>query len=595
MTNAAVPGAGPVATGPAGAGVVGTGVTSAAVGARAPEAAEAPTITDFITDGSLAGLCEKLTGLLGVEVTLRDTKGRRIVRSGQPPFWAYAPGPEVATPACGTGPAEVGGMLVVPLCVEGMGVGSLVLGPGEPRLASRGARDRAGEVLELLATTAAEVCHQQLDLRSRLREMQALFRLSSMLAKATRMESVLDIALESALEVLDLDAGSIVLFDSDEGMLTQTEVDLVLKGSRNLSREWLESPLPLSKDRVFDRLALGGEIVVSTDLRTDDRVLIPEHVEREGLRAAINAGLVFQGKPIGVLRLYARSPRTFTEAEKRLLRSIAHQAAVAVEQARLLKMQERDARIQRQVELAADVQRRMLPRWTPQIPRLDVAARYVPSFELGGDFYDFYELSGNFGLAIGDVVGKGIAAALLMSGVRSSLRAHVQDLYDIDVVLSRVNAALCRDTRDNEFATLWYGVIDPARLRMTYCSGGHEPPLVVRRPAHRAPTLADIDELSIGGMAVGIDPSQRYQRGVYDLHPGDVILAYTDGVTDTLDFAGKRFGKARLRQSVIDVLTQEPDASAARVAEHLFWELRQFAGILERPDDQTVVVVRVRA
>jgi sigma-B regulation protein RsbU (phosphoserine phosphatase) len=317
-------------------------------------------------------------------------------------------------------------------------------------------------------------------------------------------------------------------------------------------------------------------------------------VAHEGLRAAAHAGLVFQSKAIGVIRLYARRPRDFSEAEKGLLRSIAHQAAVAVEQARLLKMQQRDARIQRQVQLAANVQRRMLPRRLPQLPRADVAAKYVPSFELGGDFYDFMELGPNLGIAIGDVVGKGIAAALLMSGVRSSLRAHVQDVYHIDDVLSRVNAALCRDTLDNEFATLWYGVIDAERLRMTYCSGGHEPPLVFRATPGRAPTVADIDELSVGGMAVGIDPTQRYQRGMYDLHPGDVFLAYTDGVTDMLDFNGKKFGKPRLRQAVLNLLAQEPGASASKIVDQVFWELRQFGGILERPDDQTVVVVRVR-
>src|SRR6185369_7711707 len=195
---------------------------------------------------------------------------------------------------------------------------------------------------------------------------------------------------------------------------------------------------------------------------------------------------------------------------------------------RLLKLQERESRIQRQVQLAADVQQRMLPRRLPSLPRLDAAARYVPSFELGGDFYDFIELERNLGIAIGDVVGKGIAAALLMSAVRASLRAHVQDIYHIDDVLSRVNAALCRDTLDNEFATLWYGVVDTEKLRFTYCSGGHEPPLVFRAVKGRPPAAADIDELSIGGMAVGIDPTQRYQRGTYDLHPGDVILAYTD-------------------------------------------------------------------
>jgi sigma-B regulation protein RsbU (phosphoserine phosphatase) len=171
----------------------------------------------------------------------------------------------------------------------------------------------------------------------------------------------------------------------------------------------------------------------------------------------------------------------------------------------------------------------------------------------------------------------------------------VQDVYHIDEIVSRVNAALCRDTLDNEFATLWYGVIDTATLKMTYCAGGHEPPMVFRLPPNpHAGVLHEIQELSVGGMAVGIDPTQHYQRGTFDLMEGDVVIAYTDGVTDTLDFSGKKFGKQRLRQAIIRLLAEEPRAGAARIADHLFWELRQYAGILERPDDQTVVVVRVK-
>jgi len=540
-------------------------------------------ITDFITDGSLAGACEELTRLTGVQVSLRDASGRRVIKQVGPSVWGYD---DSARPVC---PDSIS----IPLVVEGQQIGALVLGPGEPALGGD-ARASLQEALSYVAKTAADFCRQDLDLRHRVKEVQALYRLSSMLVRASKSDAVLDIALESALDALELDAGSIVLFEQEEGPTTQTEVDLVLKASRGLSKEWLESPLPLSKDRLFDKMALDGQVVVSENLWGDDRVLIPDHVKAEGLRAAMHVGLVFAGKAIGVIRLYSRSVRTFGESEKRLIKSIAAQAAVAVEQTRLLKLQQREQRIQRQVQLAADVQRRMLPRKVPVQPKLDIAARYVPSFELGGDFYDFFELAGNFGVAIGDVVGKGIAAALLMASVRASLRAHVQDVYHIDDVLSRVNVALCRDTLDNEFATLWYGVIDTEKLRMTYCAGGHEPPLIFRVPETRPPSLADIDELSIGGMAVGIDPSQRYQRGTYDLQAGDVFVAYTDGVTDTLDFSGKRFGKARLRQAVLKLLSDDRTATAARIADHIFWELRQFAGILERPDDQTVVVVRVR-
>jgi sigma-B regulation protein RsbU (phosphoserine phosphatase) len=303
--------------------------------------------------------------------------------------------------------------------------------------------------------------------------------------------------------------------------------------------------------------------------------------------------MVFKNRPQGVIRLYSRRPRGFDEGERRLLHSLAEQAAAALEQSRLLKFEQEEQRIQRQLQLAADVQRRMLPRSVPNVPRLDMAARYVPSFELGGDFYDFIVLSGHLGLMVGDVVGKGIAAALLMSAVRASLRAHVQEVYDLDEVVSRVNQALWSDTRENEFASLWYGVIDPAKLRLTYCSAGHEPPFVVHLPKGRAPTEANISELNVGGMVVGIDPTQRYQRAVFDLKPRDVIIAYTDGLCDTSNFSGERFGKKRLRAAVLKALTENPDATAAQVVDRVMWEVRQFAGLSPRPDDQTVIAVRV--
>lgn len=558
-----------------------------------PDAPAAPaeggplSITNFLTDGSLAGLCDELTHLAGVEVRLRDASGRRIVRSqdtsGRP--WMVLPDPE-------PDPADAA---VFPLAVGGEMLGSLVIAKGKPVLARGDSRASLERVVDLVRRTSAELCEHELELRHKVRELSALFRLTSLLATATSMQRVLEVAMDSALDLLELDAGSIMLLREDaDGIIPgQTEEDLTLATSRNLSRDWLDYPMPLSRDRVFDKLALAGEVVVSEDLATDARVLIPDKVGSEGLVSAIIAGLTFQDRPLGVMRLYARTPRSFGDSERRLVRSIAQQASVAIEQARLLRMQEEERRIQRQLQIAADVQRRMLPSRLPQIPGLDVAARYIPSFELGGDFYDFLELSGHLGVMVGDVVGKGIAAALLMAAVRASLRAHAEEVYDLDAVVSKVNQALCRDTLDNEFATLWYGVIDPATLRLTYCCAGHEPPMIVRVPKHRAPSPADLDELSVGGMVVGIDRSQRYQRAVYDLHPRDVFIAYTDGVTDATNFAGEKYGKKRLRRSLLDILGAEPKASASRILDLLHWEVRRFTGLSKRIDDETLVVVRV--
>ncbi len=562
-------------------------LSSAGAPALAQQPHQAPVnITDFLTDGSLAALCGELSNLAGVAVELRDARGHAIRRSasGDGAAWHVDHAPSIDAP----------GQSVIPLKLGPFTIGSLVVAAGAPVLAVD-ARSRLEQMLNLLASTTTELCFHELELRHRIKEVAALARMSSLLNRATSPEKVLDVAIELSLDVLGLDAGSIMLMKEREGELSENEEDLVLATSRNLSQGWLEFPQPLSKDRTFDRLAMAGQVVVSEDLVNDDRVLIPQRAAEEGLGAALHAGMVFKNRPLGVIRLYSRTPRSFDEADKRLLASIASQAAVALEQSRLLRLEKEEQVLQRQLQLAADVQRRMLPRGVPNFPNLDVAARYIPSFDLGGDFYDFIDLNGHLGLVVGDVVGKGIAAALLMSSVRASLRAFAQDLYDLDEIVSRVNHAMCRDTRDFEFASLWYGVLDAHKMRLTYCSAGHEPPLVVRVPKHRTPTMADMDELTVGGMVVGIDPSQRYQRAVFDIRPGDVLVAYTDGLPDATNFSGERFGKQRVRQALLTCLQEKPNANAGEIVERMLWEVRQWSGLSKtRSDDKTIVAVRVR-
>ncbi|MBM4108907.1 MAG: GAF domain-containing protein [Phycisphaerae bacterium] len=566
-----------VTTDPAGPGAE---VSDPARAAAAPRTADPVSITDFLTDGSLAGLCRQLSALTGVGVELRSADGRRIV-------WIEGGGwrAEEAEPVAGQATAA-------PLVVGGRTIGTLVVGAGAPRIsdgqggAARATLERA---VALLAGAAAELCQNELSLRHRVVEVSALLRMNALLSRAASVDRVLEVAMDSALDVLGLDAGSVVLFEeSDE--LAALERDVTHKVVRNLSRDWVECPLPLSKDRLFDHLALRGEGAVSEDLLTDARVLIPDRVRAEGLRGFINAGLTFQGRALGVVRLYSRAPRRFSDTDRRLLKSLADQAAVSIEQARLLRLEEEEKRIARQLELAADVQRRMLPARMPTVPGLDVAARYIPSNELGGDFYDLLPLGGHLGVAVGDVVGKGVAAALLMSAVRAMLRAQIDYVYDLDEVIRRVNVAMTRDTLQGEFVSLWYGVIDPAGRRLTYCSAGHEPTMLLRREGRGGWRATD---LSVGGMVVGVDERQAYARATVELRSGDVLVAYTDGLTDARNFQGAKFGRETLRAMVLEAVGHEPGISAGGLVERVMWELRQFSGLAERVDDQTLVVVRV--
>ncbi len=553
-------------------------------------------IREFLSDGSLARLCHELSQLLGVSIELRDESGHPIVPGDQGAPWRVL---DAAPPA----PA---GSQQIPLVLGkdqlgGRGqngemerIGSIVLMPGVPRV-NADAWEQVAHALTHVAAAVSELCTDDEELRHRIKEIGALYRLSGLLVQARGgVEQILQIALESALDALGLDCGNVVLLpENADGVAKESEEDLRHAAASGLSDAWIHSPLPLSRGREFDRLALRGEAVMSENLTEDPRVLIPEQVRAEGVVAFLSAGLVVRGRPIGVIRLYGKSARTFNEWDKRLIRSIGNQAAAAVDQARLFRIEDHEKLVQRQLSIASDVQRRMLPRSLPSAPGIDIAARYEPSLELGGDFYDAFELGNQIGMVVGDVVGKGIAAALLMSHVRATLRAHVQDVYHIDEVMRRVNRALCRDTLESEFASAWYGVVDPQSLRLTYVSAGHEPPFVIRRKDGTG--APEVLELRGGGLVLGIDPTEPYERTVFELKRGDVVVVYTDGLMDARNFAGEKLGRQRLEEAVRDLVAREPagTVSAARVMEHLMWTVRQFTGLMPKPDDITIVTLRV--
>ncbi len=588
---------------------------------------------DFLTDGSVAALCDELGRLMGVPVWLRDQEGggggaEAIIpvwsddeqagggagadglegRAGSALPWSFVKEPvarERAFAQVGMADDGTHELLAMPLRISTGVLGAIVTCLPRGIMSARADSADAMRMqsirraLLLLASSVCDVCEAQVALKKRVRELDALYRLSALLTAEGDGEELLLHALDLAMQVLRMDAGTIAVFEDSEGTGTSKGTSKgferlpVVRAARGVSPEWVADTHALSAGGELRRRALAGEIIGVQDLTTDARITEHERAQAEGLRAMISTGLIDRGTPVGVIRLFSRTARAFTEQESELLRAISEHLASGITTSRLRQMRTEDERIQRQVRLAADVQRRMLPRSLPQMKPFDVAAHYAPSFELGGDFYDFMELGGHLGILIGDVVGKGVAAALLMSSVRSSIRAHAQDLYHIDEVLSRTNKALAADTLDNEFATVWYGVVDPQSLRLTYCGAGHDWPLLVRMPKDRRVEDKDVQRLTADGMALGIDPNQKYPKGMFQMEHGDVLVAYTDGLHDATNFDGRRFGGTRLRKAIVDLLASEPGASAARIVDHVIAQVRQHTGLNRRIDDITVVVMRV--
>jgi sigma-B regulation protein RsbU (phosphoserine phosphatase) len=173
-----------------------------------------------------------------------------------------------------------------------------------------------------------------------------------------------------------------------------------------------------------------------------------------------------------------------------------------------------------------------------------------------------------------------VPASLIMASVRAFLRAQVDNVYYLYEVMQRINSMLCRDTKPGELVTLFYGVLDDRNLRFTYANAGHPPPLVLRD--------GDLIELANENLVLGVSNEERYVQSVFQLHKGDILLLYTDGLMDAANFEGDRFGRQRIMEAF-----RSGGISAEAVAQNVLWEMRKFAGITKPTDDVTMMVARV--
>jgi len=431
-------------------------------------------------------------------------------------------------------------------------------------------------LLRLIADMLGQLCRQEARLRDRLDDLGAVYSVAGLVSSTADLQEILDRAADLVRRVMKVRAGSIRLFEPGSG-------ELVIRAVSHLSDTYLaKGPIKLEHNPI-DQAALRGEIVYIEDMGSDRRALYPSEARKEGIVSCLVAGMVFRGQPVGVIRVYSDRVQSFSAFDESLLRAMAAQVATAISHAKFYAEALEAERYARQMSYAADVQRRMIPQTPPQSDRVELACVYHPSLALGGDFCDFIALSGgHIGVAIADVVGKGVAAALMMSSVRAALRAHAYGLYDIDEIMRQVNRHMCRDTLTGEFATLFYGVFSADEPVLTYCNAGHEPVLLVRG--------GELIELESSGLAIGIEPEEQYQRDRLHLQAGDVLVLYTDGAVEATTFSDECFGRRRLRESVLGHAAE----SVETMARNILMDIHRFIGLASQSDDITLAVARVK-
>ncbi|HXY04504.1 MAG TPA: SpoIIE family protein phosphatase [Terriglobales bacterium] len=334
-----------------------------------------------------------------------------------------------------------------------------------------------------------------------------------------------------------------------------------------------------------------GQGVVGYAAQHKQAVLVPD-VSKDARYIALNpetrselaAPLIYKGKAIGVLDLEHTRRGFFTDDHKRTVTTLAAQVAIAIENAQLYEqIAKQESRLERDLAMARELQFRLLPHSLPQIPHLEVAARFVPARAIGGDLYDFmsYSLS-RMAIVVGDVSGKGAPAAIYAALVSGILRSHAPIEPSPSEMLSAVNFSLSERRIDGQFVSLIYALWDDQRLELRVANSG------LPRPVYCHDGKIEIIEAT--GLPLGLFDDAEYDEFSFKPGPGDLFVFFSDGILDAQNKSRELFGRGRLER----VITASCALSAEAVVDAIFKAVTEHAGSEDAFDDQTVVVMRVK-
>lgn len=327
----------------------------------------------------------------------------------------------------------------------------------------------------------------------------------------------------------------------------------------------------------------NGKSVLTSDAQHDPR-FSSQTIVLQGIRSVLAVPLSVDERHVFGL-IYADSPTnevTFTSEHLDILTTLASVASIRVENASLLEERMNRERMERELELATEIQQRFQPSGPPLVEGYEFQGISFSCYEIGGDYYDFIERGdGKVLVALGDVSGKGTAAALLMSSLHAAIHAQIAAKSTLDETVVAVNEYLAENTPANRFVTLFIGELDPAVGQFRFINAGHNPPLLGRADG-------TVEQLDSGGLPLGIMPFSEYEAGTVSLGTGDVLVIYSDGVSEANNLAEEEFGLERLTE----VIKANVARSASAIRDKVESALSAFTGTAAPNDDITLVIVK---
>ena len=410
---------------------------------------------------------------------------------------------------------------------------------------------------------ARQVRDAEFELKARLLELESLYDLGLSLGGQLDLSALADEVLFRSISLTDAGKGTLILFEESGAVLLERSV-----GGEVLS----------ARDAAAWSLPEGGVINNAA-----------ASVPTAGLKLAacqkcLAIAISVPGRRLGVLAVADKESRDgrvldFTATDARLLSLFANQAAAAIETARLHKDAIEKDRMERELELAAAIQRQILPRDLPVVAGLEIAAKNRPTRQVGGDYFDFFPLSGGrLAFLVADVSGKGVPAALLVSTVHAAVHLQIDEARTVAELIGRVDRHLQKYAATRKFLTCFFGLIEPDSGTLRYVSAGHNPALLRR-------ASGAVEQVKATGVPMGMFPNASWREESVVLERGDLLCVYSDGITEALDTADEEFGLERLGH----LLSAQPPA---RVCETVFDAVSAFAGEAPQYDDQTLLLLR---
>lgn len=407
-------------------------------------------------------------------------------------------------------------------------------------------------------------------------ENQTLLEASRILSSSLDLDEVLDKILDSLNRVLPYDAGGIFLVGADG------EIERIVDRGYGSEVRGLYEPSPLERKArrgLVGWVATEGKPLIVNDVTKDERYQQARDATRSEMVVPIFAG----DRLVGVFNIERDTPSGFYEADLDLVTVFAQHAGMAIERARDHATVLEQRRIKGELEVAKHIQQTFLPDDNPRIPGFDIAGLNIPSAEVGGDYYDFINIiDGQIGIAIADVAGKGVPAALIMATFRASLIAEIRNNYALRSIMQKVNRLLCERNERSRYVTAIYGVLDVRNRIFTFSNAGHNPGILRRADG----TVIMLKE---GGTALGLFENSTFEERAIGLLPGDLIYLYTDGVTDVIGRDGEMFEMNRL----IDLVNANSGRSAEDVVAAVRDALDDYMDPDQPVDDITMLAIKI--